>query len=162
MRPIYGAFMLCAVDPRCVHRCDRSLPSRTQFRSIRHIILVHALFTSSRSRVCFQVKTEHRLVLVQLFSQASAKSLPTCLLPVLRWVIVTQDVRASPPLLKSPYGVGTWKVDTMGKAFRFIRLRSTGINGRWGAFVVSGLSSNLGHRARLFARYEPCSRRKHF
>lgn len=47
-----------------------------------------------------------------------------------RWVIVTQDVRSSPPLLKSPHGVGTWKVDTMGKAFRFIRLRSTGVNGR--------------------------------
>ncbi|CAB1121527.1 unnamed protein product [Ectocarpus sp. CCAP 1310/34] len=48
------------------------------------------------------------------------------------WVIVTQDVRNSPPFLKSPYGVGTWKVDTMEKAFRFIRLRSTGINGRLG------------------------------
>lgn len=47
-----------------------------------------------------------------------------------RWVIVTQDVRASPPLLRSPYGVGTWKVDTMGKAFRFVRLRTTGNNGR--------------------------------
>lgn len=49
---------------------------------------------------------------------------------VARWVIVTQDVRNSPPFLKSPYGVGTWKVDTMEKAFRFIRLRSTGVNGR--------------------------------
>ena len=47
-----------------------------------------------------------------------------------RWVIVSPDVRASPPLLKSPYGVGTWKVHNMGKAFRFIRLRSTGVNGR--------------------------------
>lgn len=42
---------------------------------------------------------------------------------------MTQDTRNSPPCLKSPYGVGTWKVDTMGKAFRFIRLRSTGVNG---------------------------------
>ncbi|CAN0194370.1 unnamed protein product [Ascophyllum nodosum] len=48
------------------------------------------------------------------------------------WVIVSPDVRASPPLLKSPYGVGTWKVHNMGKAFRFIRLRSTGVNGRSG------------------------------
>lgn len=48
------------------------------------------------------------------------------------WVIVTQDVRASPPSLRSPYGVGTWKVDTMGKAFRFVRLRTTGNNGRAG------------------------------
>eukprot|EP00752_Nemacystus_decipiens_P009127 g8151.t1 len=48
------------------------------------------------------------------------------------WVIVTQDTRNSPPCLKSPYGVGTWRVDTMGKAFRFIRLRSTGVNGRLG------------------------------
>lgn len=51
-----------------------------------------------------------------------------------RWVIVTQDVRGSPPFLKSPYGVGTWKVDTMGKAFRFLRLRSTGVNGRCVSF----------------------------
>lgn len=50
---------------------------------------------------------------------------------VSRWMIVMPDVRASPPFLKSPYGVGTWKVDTMGKAFRFIRLRSTGVNGRY-------------------------------
>ncbi|CAM9096946.1 unnamed protein product, partial [Laminaria digitata] len=48
------------------------------------------------------------------------------------WVIVTQDFRGSPPLLKSPYGVSTWKVDTMGKAFRFLRLRSTGVNGKLG------------------------------
>lgn len=55
---------------------------------------------------------------------------PFFFVPSKRWVIVTQDVRASPPSLRSPYGVGTWKVDTMGKAFRFVRLRTTGNNGR--------------------------------
>ncbi|CAM9442466.1 unnamed protein product [Choristocarpus tenellus] len=44
------------------------------------------------------------------------------------WVILLQDVRESPPSLPSPFGVGTWKVNTMGKAYRFLRLRSTGAN----------------------------------
>lgn len=43
---------------------------------------------------------------------------------------MNKDVRNSPPCLKSPYGVGTWKLESIGKAFRFIRLRSTGVNGR--------------------------------
>ncbi|CAM9553999.1 unnamed protein product [Discosporangium mesarthrocarpum] len=48
------------------------------------------------------------------------------------WVILLQDVRESASRLPSPYGVGTWKVNSMGSAYRFLRLRSTGINGRAG------------------------------
>ncbi|CAM9685306.1 unnamed protein product, partial [Phaeothamnion confervicola] len=48
------------------------------------------------------------------------------------WVILTHDTTRTPLVLRSPYGVATWPVDSMGKSFRFIRLRSTGPNGAAG------------------------------
>ncbi|CAM9724999.1 unnamed protein product [Chrysoparadoxa australica] len=46
------------------------------------------------------------------------------------WVILKH--LTGPAALPSPHGVGTWSVDSLDKPYRFLRLRSTGENGRAG------------------------------
>jgi hypothetical protein len=48
-----------------------------------------------------------------------------------QWVDLAVPPQAGPPrTLKSPYGVGTWPVDAQGEKFRYLRVRSIGVNQR--------------------------------
>ena len=46
-----------------------------------------------------------------------------------QWVDLAVPPHAGPPrTLKSPHGVGTWPVDAQGERFRYLRVRSIGVN----------------------------------